>query len=483
MNSVSKGDQEGSIRGDEAIIEKLLELLLPEIIDGLIRLDEVERLSAGASQETYCIKVTLQEGPAKLAMRRASGGEEVEISAQHPGLAVEALLMQTAASFGVPEPKIYHVLRPEDGLGNGFIMQWLEGFTLGAKIVKAPELDEVRPKLAFMCGEILARIHGIDLQATGLNQHLQLLSPKEYVHQTWQRYIDFNTPQPMIDYTGRWLMDNLPEDFVPALVHNDFRNGNIMVDESGVVAVLDWEVAHIGDPMRDLGWMLTHSWRFGRAELPVGGFGLAEDFFSGYESISGGKVNRQAVKFWQVFGSFWWAVGCLGMAEHYRTGPDQSVERPGIGRRTSECQVDCVNLLIPGPVEVVQPDETNTGIDMPSIDELLGSVIDFLRLDVMDTTQGRTNFLARVASNSLDIVRREVSLGQPGLNEERSRLQSLFNSGGSVVDLRWQLVRGLRDGSIALDTANLAEHLRATVVNQIAIDQPRYPGFKSAIER
>ncbi len=82
--------------------DQLLGQLLPKVIDGFVSLDGVERLSAGASQETYCIEVTLKGGPEKLAMRRASGGEEGEITAQHPGLAVEALLMQTAAKYAVP---------------------------------------------------------------------------------------------------------------------------------------------------------------------------------------------------------------------------------------------------------------------------------------------------------------------------------------------------------------------------------------------
>ena len=129
-----------------------------------------------------------------------------------------------------------------------------------------------------------------------------------------------------------------------------------MVSPAGVVAVLDWEIAHIGDPMRDLGWICTNSWRFGRSELPVGGFGGYADLFRGYERVSGRAVDPAHVKFWEVFGSFWWACSSLTMAEHYRTGPDKTVERPAIGRRSSECQVDCVNLLIPGPVELVAAD-------------------------------------------------------------------------------------------------------------------------------
>ncbi len=463
-------------------LEHILGDLLPRVIEDCDSLLKLERLSGGASQETYRITIASTEGDRLLAMRRAAGGEEGEITAQHPGLAVEALLMQVARAQGVPEPKVHYVLQPQDGIGAGFIMQWLEGEALGARIVKAPELDVVRPQLAHMFGVTLARIHSIDLQATGLDQHLQHLTPEDYVRQTWERYQAFETPQPMIDFTARWLLDNLPSNYTPSLVHNDYRNGNVMVDTSGIVAVLDWEVAHIGDPMRDLGWMLTHSWRFGRAHLPVGGFGTADDFYAGYESVTGVAVDPQAVKFWQVFGSFWWAVGCLGMAEHYRNGPDQSVERPGIGRRSSECQVDCVNLLIPGPVSLVEPQTDNVYVDMPRADELLKSVTDFLREQVMSETTGRTQFLARVAGNSLDIVQREMALGETAAGQERERLRTLLASPETdLMQLREQLVQGLREGQIDLNAPGLAEHLRASIVNQINIDQPRYAGLATAL--
>lgn len=463
-------------------LEQRLGELLPRVVDNCTALAKLERLSGGASQETYRITIDTLDGVSTLAMRRAAGGEEGEITAQHPGLAAEAKLMQVARAHGVPEPEIYHVLQPEDGMGAGFIMQWLDGEALGARIVKAPELDIVRPKLAHLFGETLARIHSIDLVTTKLDHHLQHQSPEEYVRQTWERYQALDTPQPMIDFTAQWLLANLPASYTPSLVHNDFRNGNVMVDQNGIVAVLDWEVAHIGDPMRDLGWMLTHSWRFGRAHLPVGGFGEVADFFAGYEGVSGQSVDHQAVKFWQVFGSFWWAVGCLGMAEHYRNGPDQSVERPGIGRRSSECQIDCVNLLIPGPVTLAEAQSSPGLVDMPRADELLQSVIDFLREQVMSETTGRTQFLSRVASNSLDIVQRELALGEVAAHHERSGLQALLNSDDEdLIDLRWQLVGRLRDKRIALDAPGLAAHLRGYVANQINIDQPRYPGLATAL--
>jgi hypothetical protein len=232
--------------------------------------------------------------------------------------------------------------------------------------------------------------------------------------------------------------------------------------------------------MRDLGWMCTNSWRFGASD-PVGGFGQYEDLFQGYEDESGKIVDPEHVKFWEVFGSFWWSVGCLGMAEHYRSGPDKTVERPAIGRRTSECQVDCVNLLIPGPVKMVKESPGFTSVDIPRTDELLVSVRDFLRNDVMDETTGRANFLSRVAANSLDIVLRESSLGPLHQTLELDRLRALFESDEGLDVLKRRLVTALRDKQISLDNEALQNHLRQTVVNQVAIDQPKYSGLKNAL--
>ncbi len=460
-------------------MEAQLETVLKREIPNCRGLRSAERLSGGASQETYRLTIVDENGAEHLlAMRRAPGGVANTHTSYYPGLAAEALLMQSARAVGVPEPEVHYVLQQADGLGEGFVMSWLEGEALGARIVRSPELADIRPRLAFECGQILARIHAIDLDATGLNTRLKTLTPEAYVHDTWDRYKGFHTPQPMIDYTARWLLEHLPGDVAMTLVHNDFRNGNLMIAPEGVVAVLDWEVAHVGDPMRDLGWICTNSWRFG-STLPVGGFGSYDDLFAGYESISGQAVDRDRVKFWEVFGSFWWAIGCLSMAEHYRTGPDNTVERPAIGRRTSECQVDCVNLLIPGPITLV---EAAPGGDdeMPRIDELLTSVRDFLRGDVMEATTARTNFLSRVAANSLDIVLRDQALGPRHRQLEESRLRALLDSNDNLKDLRWRLTKALRTGEITLDHPGLADHLRQTVVNQIAIDQPKYSGFKMA---
>jgi hypothetical protein len=168
------------------------------------------------------------------------------------------------------------------------------------------------------------------------------------------------------------------------------------------------------------------------------------------------------------------------MAQHYRTGPDRTVERPAIGRRSSECQVDCVNLLIPGPVELLASDVATSAFDMPRLDELVTSVRDFLREDVMKATSGRTQFLARVAGNSLDIVLRDLAVGHRHRQRQMARLRALLGEDGDLDALRRSLVSRLRAGLMSLDHPGLADYLREAVVNQVAIDQPTYSGLKIA---
>lgn len=467
---------------EKEALESGLARVLATRVPGFASLVSCERLSGGASQETYRLVAATPGGERHLAMRRAPGGTRAGVSAAGPGLTAEARLFVAARAAGVPEPEIVHVFGPDDGLGEGFLMEWLDGETLGARISRGDDFAAVRPRLARQCGEILARIHAIDVRAAGLADALEVRSPERLVRETWELYQAYGTPQPMIDFAARWLLEHLPAESPPRLVHGDFRNGNLMVSpEHGVVAVLDWELAHLGDPMRDLGWIATNSWRFGRSALEVGGFGTLDDLLAGYASVAGARVDRGHVEFWIVFGSFWWAVTCLTMAQAYRTGLDRSVERAAIGRRSSEGQIDCVKLLLPGPIEAPQERTATSTLDMPRDDELLESVRDYLRDAVMPATRGRSSFLARVAANSLDVVLRELALGPAHRAAERRGLATILGRDGDLEELRWELTRALRDGSMPLDRPGLGGHLRRTVAAQVAIDQPRYSGYLAAL--
>lgn len=462
-----------------------LEVVLKARIQGFEKLESCERLSAGASRETYRITARVGGREQIMALRRAPDDGKSAMG-QGPGLEVEAKLFAAALRARVPGPDVFYVLEPGDGLGAGFVMEWITGETLGAKIARSKDFGDARKSLAFQCGEILARLHSINVDAEHLDGDLEVFSAEHSVRKTHAAYLELETPQPMIDFTAKWLLANLPKKRKLALVHSDFRNGNFIVHpKKGIVAVLDWELAHIGDPMRDLGWLCTRSWRFGVSDKPVGGFGDYNDLYKGYASVTGQRVDEDAVRFWEVFGSFWWAVGCLSMAQSVRDGREDSLERPVIGRRSSECQIDCVNMLIPdwGRNSGSNLRSLST-TELPRTDELLTGVRDFLRNDVASKLQGRDGFLARVAANSIDIVLRELELGADAEAWERQALHALLGRAeGRTTDLRATLCAKIRAEDIDLKRPDLHAYLRDSVLSQVMIDQPGYPGALECLNR
>lgn len=464
---------------DRAQLERTLARLA-----GFQRLVTCDRLSAGASRETYRLVVQMGGVERKLALRRASG-EGKSAMGSGPGLGIEAQLFAAARGAGVPGPEVLLVLQPEDLLGAGFVMEWISGETLGGKITRGAEFADARRTLARQCGEILARLHSVDVKAAGLGDVLESFTPEHVVRKTHAAYLELGSPQPMIDFTAMWLLKNLPRAHAMKLVHGDFRNGNMIVDPAmGLVAVLDWELAHVGDPMRDLGWLITRSWRFGVPEREVGGFGDVADLVAGYESVSGEMVDRDAIRFWEVFGSFWWSVGTLGMAQSFRNGTEASLERPAIGRRSSECQIDCVNLLIPGSArKPAASRQSLSATDLPRADELLVGIRDFLRGEGGAALEGRNQFLARVSANAIDIVLRELSLGPDAVAWETQQLERLLGVRSGLQQMREKLAVAIRFGEIDLARPDLHAYLRDSVLAQVLIDQPGYPGAAECAAR
>jgi aminoglycoside phosphotransferase (APT) family kinase protein len=298
------------------------------------------RMSAGASQEIWRFAVVKDGVETPLILRRAPDGDRVSETAV--GLETEAALAAAAAAKGVPVASVPWVLTPEDGLGRGFFMEFVEGETLGGRIARGEAFASTRTFLARQCGEILARVHTIEPDDF---PKLRRFTPAELVAQNKAAYRASGWPRPVFDMAFRWLEAHCPPPpRRPSLVHGDFRNGNLMIGPEGVRAVLDWELAHVADPMEDLGWICTSSWRFGVAQKPVGGFGEREDLWAGYEAAGGAPVNRHHALWWEVYGSVRWGVMCCGMADKFRTA-DPGVERAVIARRTSETEVDLLRLL------------------------------------------------------------------------------------------------------------------------------------------
>ena len=322
-------------------LERGLSAIASRIMPGGQGAAGVRRLSGGATQEIFRFELATADGPVPLILRRAPGGLRVSDTAV--GLETEAKLIAAAGAVGAPVPAVPYVLGEDDGLGHGFIMGFVEGETLGGRIVKSPDLAAARPGLARACGEILARVHTIDPAAFPT---LKRQTPRELVEQWRGAYRASAWPRPVFELAFRWLDQNCPAATRMRLVHGDFRNGNLMIGPDGVRAVLDWELAHLGDPMEDLGWVCVNSWRFGEIDKPVGGFGTREELFAGYEA-AGRRVDPISVKFWEVMGTLRWGVMCCGMMQRFRISPEHSVERAMIGRRASETEIDLLRLLAP----------------------------------------------------------------------------------------------------------------------------------------
>jgi len=163
------------------------------------------------------------------------------------------------------------------------------------------------------------------------------------------------------------------------------------------------------------------------------------------------------------------------MAQTWRTGETPSVERPVIGRRSSEAQMDCVHLLIPGDIDSALLQRQQT--ELPTSAELVNSVRTHLKTSVLQNLDGADKFLLRVAMNSLAIAERELQLTPTLESEELSRLMALVGE-GELAELRWRLVHALRSGEFPNDS-RLYEHLRLSVAGRLSIDQPTYSALTS----
>ncbi|WP_178133332.1 phosphotransferase family protein [Vineibacter terrae] len=317
-------------------------------IPGATGIANLKRLSGGANKETWSFDVRCDGAQGKngllpLVLRRAPRGVDVGRS-NLLSLEREAAVVQAAAGAGLPAPRVRYVLQPDDGLGHGFFMDRIEGETLARRILRDEAFAAARPLLAGQCGAILARLHRLTASAVPGLRVAPILTELGNVRTLYRSY---RHPHPVFALAFRWLAERAPAyaqtDLV--LVHGDFRHGNLIIGPEGVRAVLDWEGAHIGDPMEDLAWISVNSWRFGNIDQPVGGFGQREDLFAGYEAAGGRTVDRDRVRFWEVYGTLRWGIGCMGMYATFASGADRSVERAAIGRRASETEIDLLALI------------------------------------------------------------------------------------------------------------------------------------------
>jgi aminoglycoside phosphotransferase (APT) family kinase protein/serine/threonine protein kinase len=300
------------------------------------------RLTGGATKATWAFDAVVAEATLPLILQQAP----TERLGFAPAAAVlqgaqEAALLQAALRAGVPAPRVRIVLEPGDQLGEGTVTERVAGETLGRKINTGARFAATRPRLAAQCGSILAAIHRID--ATGLDFLVEQTARAQLA--AYRAVADaYDHPLPVIEVGLRWVAENLPEAPRTCVVHGDFRTGNLIVGEDGIRCVLDWELAHRGDPMLDLGWLCVKTWRFGGPQ-PVGGFGTRDDLFLAYERAGGGSVDPAHVRFWEAFGCIKWALMCMAKGLGDPPGARRTVEAVAIGRRIEEPLLDFLELI------------------------------------------------------------------------------------------------------------------------------------------
>lgn len=320
---------------DAAELASRLESFLAARLGGPVSVRGLERLPGGASRQTWSFTAATVDGERRLVLRRDPPGA----GQSSMDRATEFGLLRAAAAAGVPVPSALWC--DDEAFGSpGFLMEHVDGETIARRILRDDTYAAARPAMAAQCGEILARIHTMDPGpvAPGADPAREALA-------RYRTLLDsFGEPHPAFELGLRWLERHAPAPGRVTLVHGDFRTGNLVVGPDGVRAVLDWELAHPGDPLEDLGWLCVRSWRFG-GPGEVGGFGDRGDLFAAYERASGVTVDPGAVRWWEVFGNLKWGVICVAQSFTHLWGHVRSVELAAIGRRACETEHDLLELI------------------------------------------------------------------------------------------------------------------------------------------
>lgn len=315
-----------------------------------VRAANLRRLAGGASREIWSVDLALDRGVAveelPLVVRKDPAGRVGDGGDR----GVELGVLRAAFAGGVPVPRPRWGTTDTSILGAPFfLMDRIAGEALPQRLLREERYAKTRAGMAAELGAILAKIHALDLAQPDLaalpHPPADRSPARTELAKTAQAIRDLAVePHPVLDLAERWLAARAPEPPRIALVHGDYRVGNAIFDESGVRSILDWELVHVGDPIEDLGWLCTRAWRFG-SPLPAGGVGTREQLVEAYERASGTKVDREALRFWEAFGSYKVALVFIMQSRVHLDGRVRSVELASLGRRTVEAEDALLRFL------------------------------------------------------------------------------------------------------------------------------------------
>lgn len=332
--------------------EQLVNYLSARMPDvGPISVENVSRIPGGASRETWSFDAIWKERGTDVRhgfiIRRDPPASLLETERD-----LEFRLYQALQDTGVPVPKVYWLETDPRWLDRTFfMMSRIDGQTDPRTLCTDPTYEPIRGEVARQKAEILARIHNIDWEAKGLHFLGVPASPAACADMEIERWEstmrkDQLEPQPVLEMAISWLKRNKP---APAqrisIVHADYRTGNFLYTaQEGIKGVLDWEMAHLGDPLEDVAWACIKSWRWS-GDGKIGGLLDREDFYRLYEQYSGLKVDRQAVHFWEVLGNLKLAVIFITGAQSYCTGKTNEIMLALTSYINPSIELEILNLI------------------------------------------------------------------------------------------------------------------------------------------
>ncbi len=265
-------------------------------------------------------------------------------------VADEAAIRLTAEAGGVPVPHVHHVCTDDAVLGGPFFTSTaVAGETVPRRVLRLVGERGIGERVAAQLGDAMAKLHAIDPQeAPPALARPARGRPIETAMTTIDQLLGMLLePSPTFSFAVRWLERNTPAE--PAsctIVHSDIRNGNIIVGDDGLRAILDWETARVGDPMEDVAWPCMRMWRFREDERTVGGFAGVDVMREAYLG-AGGTWDEERYRWWRVMGTVRWGMGLAGQARQHLDGSFPSIVMAASGRRVPELEYDTLLLLRP----------------------------------------------------------------------------------------------------------------------------------------
>ena len=265
--------------------------------------ENIEQIPGGASRETYRLKLSVDGQPRRVILRRDPPSSLIDTERS-----LEYRTYEAAYRAGIPVPE--PILLEEDTavLERPFsLMAEVTGCESAVPNLAMPEYDEVRDTIARTKWTLLGELASRDITALGVTDFMEVPEhPARRELDYWANVLrtDALTRQPVAEATIRWLERHLPEPSDQlCLVHGDYRSGNFLYNRAGEIpALLDWEKAHIGDPLEDLAWSLDPLWAWPEQTL-AGGLLPRREAIEFWEAASGFKVDLVRFKWWQVFAS------------------------------------------------------------------------------------------------------------------------------------------------------------------------------------